>query len=293
MRAGRPLDQVHQIDVGGGAVDGARALGQVGHLGSPPPRAQREGLPVDEESDHVGIALRRPEREASVRRGDEVVARLLQLIAHVGDQLGLVQLVGTKDHADLAVGASLLGKRDGDAGQLAERIEAGATGELLDLVLIGLVLLRLLGQLGRGWAGPQPGDVDRGHHLGGDRKQRQPTLDGGGAIVGAPATAAASSHRHQRDQGWKENSPLRHIASDAIRLGSHAFQGGTGLGARGRIGAAGAGRRRPRRDEVSRNRHQELPSIAWKPDPRPGRRLPARRRPRANRGPAAPPPRRW
>ena len=68
-------------------------------------------------------------------------------------------------------------------------------------------------------------------------------------------------------------------------MGSHAFQGRAGLGSRRRIGASGAGRRRPRRDEVSRNRRQELPSFAGQPDARRRRARPATAPPPARKRP--------
>ena len=60
----------------------------------------------------VGVALRRPEREAAALGGDQIVAGLLQLVARVGDQPGLVEAIGAQQEAELAAAARVFGERD-------------------------------------------------------------------------------------------------------------------------------------------------------------------------------------
>ena len=224
MAAGGALDEVDEVQVRRGAVARARRLGQVGHLHAPAAGAQHERLVVQEEADHVGVALRRPQRQAPVRGGRQVVAALLQLIARVGDQPRLVQVVGPQHQAQLAAGARLLGKGDRDAVELAQRIEVGPPGEVLDLALVGRVLLGLRRQLGGGRAGAQLGDVDGGDDARGGRKQRQAPLDRRRAIVAAvTAPAARRQQRGRGDHPYPGKSRVVHSAPDG--LVSHAVQG--------------------------------------------------------------------
>ena len=88
--------------------------------------------------DDGGIATRRPQREAAVLGGDQVVAVLLQLVARVRDQLRLVEHIAAQDHAELAARARLIREGERDAGDLLHRIQAGAALERGERVLVGL-----------------------------------------------------------------------------------------------------------------------------------------------------------
>ena len=136
---------------------------------------------------------------------DEVVAGLLQLVARVGDQAGLVEAIGAQQEAEVAAAARVLGERDGEAGELLERIEAGAALEFGERLLIGLRFDRQRLDLGGGWAGAQLADVDARDDARGGGKQREAPLDrqrrvGAGA---APATAPARRDgREGEQQEW-------------------------------------------------------------------------------------------
>ena len=224
VAAGRAFDQRHQVQVGGGAVAGPRRLRQISHLQPPASGAQDERLIVQEEADHVGVPLRRPQRQAAVSGRRQVVAALLQLIARVGDQARLIQVVGAQHQPQLAAGPGLLREGDGDAVELAQRIEVGAPGEILDLTLIGGVLLGLRGQLGGRRAGAQLGHVDGGHDARRRREQRQPPLDRRCAIVAAvTAPTAGREQRRRGDHPYPGKSRVVHSAPDG--LVSHAVQG--------------------------------------------------------------------
>ena len=127
--------------------------------------------------DQGGVALRRPEHQAAALGRDEIVAGLLQLVARVGDQAGLVEAIGAQQEAEVAAAARVFGEGDGEAGELLERIEAGAALEFGERLLVGLRFDRERLDLGGGRAGAQLADVDARDDARRGGKQGEAPLD--------------------------------------------------------------------------------------------------------------------
>src|SRR6185295_6562721 len=200
VRAGGALDQADQAEVRRGAVAGVGPVRELGHARAPPARAQRERALVDEEADQRRIALRRPQRQAAALVRDQVVVFFLQLVADVGDQARLVEVIGAQHQAEIAAAARVLREGDGEAGDLLHGIEAGAALEFGERVLVGLRFDRQLLNLGGGRAGAQLAHVDADYHARGRRKRRQAPLDGQRGVTAARAAPAAAAARGYGDE---------------------------------------------------------------------------------------------
>ncbi len=122
-------------------------------------------------------------------------------------------------------------------------------------------------------------EVERHHRARVDRQQREPAVERARGSLGAAAGAAT---RRQRSDERNQNHPVGLHASPnadgetsnrrAVRaivlrhvLGQDAISRSRRLGARRRRRAAGAGRLGPRRDEVPRDRREELSAVGGQP----------------------------
>ena len=146
--------------------------------------------------------------DQSVRRprlvAMQIVAGLLQLVARVGDQAGLVEAIGAQQEAEVAAAARVFGEGDGEAGELLDRIEAGAALEFGERLLVGLRFDRQRLDLGSGRAGAQLGDVDARDDARRCGKQGETPLDRQRRVGPGAALAAASARRDGREREQQE-----------------------------------------------------------------------------------------
>ena len=164
--------------------------------------------------------------DQSVRRprlvDDQIVAGLLQLVARVGDQARLVEAIRAQQEAEVAAAARVFGEGDGEAGDLLDRIEAGAALEFGERLLVGLRFDRQRLDLGGGGAGAQLADVDARRRCAPMRE----TARGGPArsARGRRRCRAGSRRGTRRARREQEERHRRCINSAADDLDSHAVQ---------------------------------------------------------------------